>query len=75
MISHLVEPIVHNFKKITIPLIIGIGNEDKPTKQKFDGTVGTNYVGPFLLTYLLLERIKKSGGGRIINVSSSANYM
>ena len=34
----------------------------------------TNYVGHFLLTNLLIEKILKAGpGGRVVNVSSSAH--
>ena len=41
------------------------------TKQGYNKTVGTNYIGHFLLTHLLSELMKKSAPSRIINVSSS----
>ncbi|KAJ9576796.1 hypothetical protein L9F63_006637, partial [Diploptera punctata] len=43
------------------------------TEDGFDVTFQTNYLGPFLLTYLLLDNLKKSGDGRIINVVSEAH--
>ena len=44
------------------------------TKQKFHQTFGTNHVAPFLLTYLLLDLLKKSAPSRIVNVSSTSHY-
>jgi NAD(P)-dependent dehydrogenase (short-subunit alcohol dehydrogenase family) len=38
----------------------------------YELTFATNYLGPFLLTQLLLDRVRK--GGRIINVASRAHY-
>ncbi|CAD5124917.1 DgyrCDS13162 [Dimorphilus gyrociliatus] len=40
------------------------------TKDKFHYIFGINYVGHFLLNYLLLELIVKSNYGRIVSVSS-----
>nr|AEE61564.1 unknown [Dendroctonus ponderosae] len=37
-------------------------------------TLATNYLGPFLLTHLLLPLLNKSLNGRIINVSAMAHY-
>ncbi|XP_029652826.2 retinol dehydrogenase 11-like [Octopus sinensis] len=42
----------------------------KTTKQGYDIIFGVNFTGPFLLTYLLLDLLKKSAPSRIINVSS-----
>ncbi|XP_014771442.1 retinol dehydrogenase 14 [Octopus bimaculoides] len=40
----------------------------KLTKQGYDYVFGVNYVGPFLLTYLLIDLLKKSSPSRVINV-------
>ncbi|GMR40887.1 hypothetical protein PMAYCL1PPCAC_11082 [Pristionchus mayeri] len=37
-------------------------------------TWGTNYLGPFLLTELLLPLVEKADEGRIVNVSSLGHY-
>ena len=42
------------------------------TRDGFEKTMGTNYLGPFLLTNLLLPKLRTSTDGRIINVASNA---
>ncbi|KAK3583185.1 hypothetical protein CHS0354_025704 [Potamilus streckersoni] len=44
------------------------------TKQGFDLTFGTNYLGPFLLTYLLLDLLRSSAPSQIVNVSSHMHW-
>ena len=38
--------------------------EGQKTKDGFEPCMGTNYLGPFLLTLLLLDPLIKSGNGR-----------
>ncbi|CAG2200328.1 RDH12 [Mytilus edulis] len=40
------------------------------TKQNYDIIFGINHLGHFLLTYLLLDLLKKTRNSRVINVSS-----
>lgn len=42
------------------------------TADGFEKTIGINYLGPFLLTHLLLPVLKQTPEARIINVSSNA---
>ncbi len=43
------------------------------TKNGFEGQLGTNHLGHFALTGLLMEVILKTQGARIVNVSSGAH--
>ena len=44
-------------------------NENK-TQDGFELQFGSNYLGPFLLTYLLIDKLKAAPAARIINLSS-----
>lgn len=44
------------------------------TKDGFEKTMGVNYLGPFLLTNLLLPVIKATPNARILNLGSDAHY-
>lgn len=47
-----------------------ISPKKQQTKDGFDNIMGTNYFGPFLLTNLLLDVMKKTNSSRIINLTS-----
>ena len=70
-----VRDFVQLFKKKQLPLHIlvnnaGVFNARGTTQEGFELIWGINYLGHFLLTNLLLEKLKSSESGRIIMVSS-----
>ncbi|XP_026111854.1 retinol dehydrogenase 12-like [Carassius auratus] len=50
------------------------GLPGKITADRLEITFATNHVGPFLLTSLLLDLLKKSAPARIVNVSSMNHW-
>ncbi|MFL5823611.1 MAG: SDR family oxidoreductase [Solirubrobacteraceae bacterium] len=52
----------------------GLAGKRGITQSGFELTFGTNHVGPFLLTALLLDRLRQSAPARIVNVASVGHY-
>jgi NAD(P)-dependent dehydrogenase (short-subunit alcohol dehydrogenase family) len=44
------------------------------TEDGFERTMGTNHLGPFLLTHYLLPHLMRAPAARIVNVSSAAAF-
>lgn len=70
-----VRTFVELFEQKNLPLHIlvnnaGIFNKRGLTQERFELIWGTNYLGHFLLTNLLLEKLKISAPSRIVVVSS-----
>ena len=69
----------HAFLARGLPLHILINNAGLAggrglTKSGFELAFGTNHMGHFLFTQLLLERIKTSAPARIVTIASRAHY-
>lgn len=51
----------------------GLAGQRGLTASGFELMFGTNHIGPFLLTSLLLERLRSGAPARIVNVASGAH--
>ena len=52
----------------------GLAGKRGMTPAGFELAFGTNHLGPFLLTSLLLDRLRQSAPARIVTVASDAHY-
>lgn len=52
----------------------GLAGAQGMTQSGFEMAFGTNHIGTFLFTQLLLDRIKETGPARIVNVASTAHF-
>ena len=52
----------------------GLAGSRGLTKDGFELIWGTNHLGPYLFTRLLLDRVKQAGRARIVNVASASHY-
>ncbi len=51
-----------------------VAKRGSATKDGYEMTFGTNHLGHYLLTRLLTDRLKQTGGARIVNVASASHY-
>jgi NAD(P)-dependent dehydrogenase (short-subunit alcohol dehydrogenase family) len=64
-------------RKLPIHALInnaGLAGQRAVTRDGFEIQFGTNHLGHYLLTRLLLDRIVAAGPARIVNVSSASHY-
>ncbi|MGO9708761.1 MAG: SDR family oxidoreductase [Polyangiaceae bacterium] len=52
----------------------GLAGTHGLTKDGFEITFGTNHLGPYLFTRLLLPALERAGEARVVNVSSQGHY-
>jgi dehydrogenase/reductase SDR family protein 13 len=52
----------------------GLAGAHGLTKDGFEIAFGTNHLGPYLLTRLLLPALEKAGDARVVNVASEGHY-
>jgi NAD(P)-dependent dehydrogenase (short-subunit alcohol dehydrogenase family) len=74
-----VRACAERFLALDVPLHVLIANAGLAgsrglTREGFELTFGVNHLGHFLLTELLLERLKRTAPSRIVIVASSTHY-
>ena len=64
-------------RDVPLPLLVnnaGLAGPHGLTKDGFELTFGTNHLGPYLLTRLLMPALERAGEARIVNVASAGHY-
>ncbi|HEX7602397.1 MAG TPA: SDR family oxidoreductase [Polyangiaceae bacterium] len=64
-------------RDVALPLLVnnaGLAGAHGLTKDGFELTFGTNHLGPYLFTRLLMPAIERAGEARIVNVASAGHY-
>jgi NAD(P)-dependent dehydrogenase (short-subunit alcohol dehydrogenase family) len=74
-IRQLVENFQQHYKQLHILInnAGGVNLSRRDTVDGFEMTFAVNYLAPFLLTNLLLDKLKASAPARIVNVSSESH--
>jgi NAD(P)-dependent dehydrogenase (short-subunit alcohol dehydrogenase family) len=75
-IRHFASEFIAKYQRLDV-LINNAGiftDKRMETSDGFEYQIGVNHLGPFLLTQLLLDLLKKSSPSRIVNVSSGAHF-
>ena len=52
----------------------GVAGSREVTRDGFEGAFGVNHLGHFLLTHLLLDRLRAAPGSRVVNVASDNHH-
>jgi NAD(P)-dependent dehydrogenase (short-subunit alcohol dehydrogenase family) len=69
------EEVLKSFDRLDV-LVNNAGailGDQRTSEEGFELTLGGNHLGTFLLTSLLIDRIRKAGGGRVVTVASIAH--
>jgi retinol dehydrogenase-14 len=73
----LADSVLHTLDRLDVLVnnVGGFWNTRRITADGLEYTFALNHLAPFLLTNLLLERLKESGPARVVTVSSGAQAM
>ncbi len=77
-VKKVAETLINKYNRLDVLINNAGGIMDKDRKETAEGietTMAVNLLAPFLLTNLLLDVLKKSDDGRIINVSSNSHQL
>src|SRR5690606_5570040 len=77
-VKKVAETLINKYNRLDVLINNAGGIMDKDRKDTAEGietTMAVNLLAPFLLTNLLLDVLKKSEVGRIINVSSNSHQL
>lgn len=77
-VRKMADEFVHKYKRLDVLInnAGGIMSKDRETTADgFEKTMAVNLFAPFLLTELLLDLLKASSDGRVVNVSSNSHQL
>lgn len=74
-IKNCAQQVLSNYSRLDV-LINNAGlnlSQRQETEQGYEYVLGVNHIGPFLLTRLLIDRLKSSAPARIVNLASAGH--